>query len=59
MANRRLEIDCRKCANCTGNECKEYGNDANKAVAACAKDGFKKYFAASKGKAELRAQEGE
>ena len=44
MAKRKLEIDCRKCANCTGNECKEYGNDANKAVAACANDGFKNYI---------------
>ena len=44
MAKNRLEIDCRKCVNCTGIECKEYGNDANKAVAACAKDGFKNYI---------------
>ena len=43
MANKRLEIDCRKCKNCTGNSCKVYGNDANVAVENYASDNFKNY----------------
>lgn len=38
-----IEIDCRKCKNCTGEECKVYGKDANKAVEKCASDFFKNY----------------
>ena len=38
-----LEIDCRKCNKCTGTSCLCYGDDADKAVKACADDGFKNY----------------
>lgn len=38
-----LEIDCRKCVNCTGEECIPFGKDANMAVKKCADDGFKNY----------------
>ena len=38
-----IEVDCRKCLNCTGNSCKCYGKDANVAVKKCADDGFKNY----------------
>lgn len=51
---RTLEIDCRKCANFNGNECKKYGNDANEAVAACAKDGFRNYKNVHKNKKVAR-----
>ena len=38
-----IEIDCRKCSNCTGAACVIYGNDPDKAVKDCAADGFKNY----------------
>lgn len=38
-----LEIDCRKCENCTGNACKLYGENPNAAVSDCAKDEFENY----------------
>ena len=38
-----LEMDCRKCQNCTGTRCIKYGDNATKAVKACADDGFKEY----------------
>ena len=40
---RMIEVDCRKCKNCTGYSCKIYGNDANKAVKDCANDCFLNY----------------
>lgn len=39
-----IEIDCRKCKNCTGYSCKVYGNNADVAVKNCASDGFKNYL---------------
>lgn len=39
----KIEIDCRKCKNCTGNSCKIYGDNADVAVKECANDGFKNY----------------
>lgn len=38
-----LEVDCRKCVNCTGKECIPFGKDANVAVKKCADDGFRNY----------------
>lgn len=38
-----VEVDCRKCKNCTGESCLIYGDDADKAVAACARDRFANY----------------
>ena len=38
-----IEIDCRKCKNCTGNSCKIYGDNADVAVKECANDNFKNY----------------
>ena len=41
-----IEVDCRKCVNCTGEECIPFGKDANVAVKKCADDGFKNYVTA-------------
>lgn len=41
--SKTIEVDCRKCANCTGSACDKYGSDANKAVAKCAEDRFVNY----------------
>lgn len=38
-----LEIDCRKCANLGEDCCLKYGADPEKAVKACAADGFCNY----------------
>ena len=38
-----LEVDCRKCVNCTGKECISFGKDANVAIKKCADDGFRNY----------------
>lgn len=43
MNSDRLEIDCRKCKNCTGEACKIYGSNAEEAVNSCAADVFKNY----------------
>lgn len=36
-----IEIDCRRCGNCTGDECLKYGADV--AVALCAQEAFSNY----------------
>ena len=38
-----IEIKCLDCKNCTGDSCKVYGSDADKAVKRCADDSFKNY----------------
>lgn len=38
-----IEIHCLECINCTGDSCKVYGPDADKAVKACAYDSFENY----------------
>lgn len=38
-----IEVDCRKCKNCTGQSCKIYGDDADEATRLCAEDGFRFY----------------
>ena len=38
-----IEVDCRKCVNCTGDECIPFGKDADIAVKKCADDGFTNY----------------
>lgn len=38
-----IEVDCRKCVNCTGEECIPFGKDADIAVKKCADDGFANY----------------
>ncbi len=38
-----IEINCLECGNCTGESCKVYGSDADKAVKRCADDSFKNY----------------
>ena len=43
MLELMFEIDCRKCNKCTGDGCICYGNDADKAVKACANDELKNY----------------
>lgn len=40
-----VQVDCRKCVNCTGHSCKAYGTDnPDIAVNKCANDGFKNYM---------------
>ena len=43
VGNVMLEVDCRKCVNCTGKECIPFGKDPNEAVKKCADDGFRNY----------------
>lgn len=38
-----LEIDCRICENCTGDACKLYGANPDKAIPDCAENEFKAY----------------
>lgn len=38
-----IELDCRHCGNCTGDECLKYGADADAAVALCAQEAFSNY----------------
>ena len=38
-----IEIDCRKCINCTGEECIPFGKDADIATKKCAEDNFRNY----------------
>lgn len=40
-----IEIKCIDCKNCTGDSCKVYGSDADKAVKSCADDSFRNYKA--------------
>lgn len=40
-----IEINCLECRNCTGDSCKVYGFDADKAVKRCADDSFRNYKA--------------
>lgn len=49
---KRLEVDCRKCENCTVKSCVIYGGNAEIAVSSCAKDGFKNYHMKSEGEHE-------
>lgn len=44
MKKETIEVDCRKCKNCTGISCKAYNTDnPDIAVKKCADDGFKNY----------------
>ena len=45
-----IEVDCKKCVNCTGEECVVFGKDANIAVKKCAYDGFKNYVVSKRKK---------
>lgn len=38
-----IQVDCRKCINCTGNECIPFGKDADVATKKCAEEEFKNY----------------
>lgn len=38
-----IEVDCRKCINCTGEECIPFGKDADVATKKCAEDNFRCY----------------
>lgn len=38
-----IEVDCRKCINCTGEECIPYGKNADIAVKKCAEERFEAY----------------
>ncbi|MDY3109461.1 MAG: hypothetical protein SOW50_05030 [Lachnospiraceae bacterium] len=40
-----IEINCLECRNCTGDSCKVYGSNADKAVKSCADDSFRNYKA--------------
>ena len=40
-----IEIKCLDCRNCTGDSCKVYGSNADKAVKSCADDSFRNYKA--------------
>lgn len=39
-----IRVNCRRCRNCTGEECKLYGDDPVKAAKNCAHDGFVNYI---------------
>ena len=39
-----IRVDCRRCMNCTGEECKLYGDDPVKAAKNCAHDHFVNYI---------------
>ena len=39
-----IRVDCRRCTNCTGEECKLYGDDPVKAAKNCAHDHFVNYI---------------
>lgn len=44
MKKETIEVDCRKCKNCTGVSCKAYNTDIpDIAVKKCADDNFKNY----------------
>ena len=47
-----IEIDCRQCGNCSGDECLKYGADADVAVKRCAEDAFKNYVTKQHEKAQ-------
>jgi len=38
-----IEVDCRKCVLCNGNECIAFGKDANEATKKCASENFARY----------------
>lgn len=38
-----IEIKCLECVNCTGDSCKVYGSDVDKAVKSCADNSFRNY----------------
>lgn len=38
-----IEVDCRRCTNCTGESCRKYGNNPDVATKHCANDNFKNY----------------
>ena len=38
-----IELDCRRCGNCSGDECLKYGADADAAVALCVQEAFSNY----------------
>ena len=38
-----MDIDCKGCYNCTGDECLKYGADIDVAVKICAVEAFKNY----------------
>lgn len=38
-----IEIDCRKCVMCNGNECIIFGKDPNEATKKCAEENFARY----------------
>lgn len=39
-----IEVNCNRCINCTGQECKLYGDDPVKAAQCCAHDHFTGYI---------------
>ena len=39
-----IRVNCRHCTNCTGEECRLYGDDPVKAAKNCAHDGFVNYI---------------
>lgn len=41
---RVIRVDCRRCKNCTGEECRLYGDDPVKAARNCAHDAFANYI---------------
>lgn len=51
-------VDCRWCMNCTGTECKLYGDDPVKAARNCAHDGFREYAPIAKKKRPGRKRAG-
>lgn len=52
------EVDCRRCKNCTGTECKLYGDDPVKAARNCAHDRFREYTPIAKKKRPGRKRAG-
>lgn len=39
-----IKVNCKRCRNCTGEECKLYGDDPVKAAQCCAHDRFTGYI---------------
>lgn len=38
-----IEKDCRRCGNCSGDECLKYGADTDVAAEICAQEAFRNY----------------
>lgn len=39
-----IRVNCKRCINCNGKECRLYGDDPDKATMSCANDRFANYI---------------